>query len=252
MKFYVFPVGKCDSDKGRVFVPGKENGKRVIAPNWVGLVQVHGLNILIDTGMHPVHIESPQATFKGTRYETLICPQMSKSDFILDQLLVIGIKPENINYVVNTHLHFDHAGCNKFFPRATFIVQKDHYLHALSMPDEFPQQYFNLPELNYELILGEMTLVPGMDLIRCPGHVPGMMGVVLRFNNCAPIIIASDAISINDCLVQNNWQASWNSVLAGNSAKRLITLAKISDGQLFFGHDPEWWKTVRKSPDYYE
>lgn len=252
MRFYVLPLGKCDSDKGRVFTPGQGEGKRIIAPIWAGLVQVNDLNVLIDTGMHPVHIKSPQATFKGTRYETLICPEMNKSDFILNQLELIGIKPENIDYVVNTHLHFDHAGCNKFFPKATYIVQKDHYLHALSIPEEFPQQYFNLAELNYELILGEMTLVTGMELIRCPGHVPGMMGVILRFNNSTTIIVASDAISIKDCLVKNNWQASWNPVLAKNSAKRLTSLAKVEDGQLFFGHDPGWWKTVRKSPDYYE
>jgi len=252
VKLYVIPVGQCDNDKGRVFIPGEENGNRIIAPNWVGLIQVFGLNILIDTGMHPNHIELPQATFKGTRYETLICPQMKRNEFILNQLSLISLKSENIDYVVNTHLHFDHAGCNEYFPKATFIVQKDHYLYALSMPDEFPKQYYNLPELNYELILGEMSLVPGIDLIRCPGHVPGMMGVVLRFKNSAPIIIASDAISIKDCIVQNNWQASWNPILARNSANRLISLTNIENGQLFFGHDPEWWKSVRKFPEYYD
>lgn len=252
MKFFVLPVGKCDDDKGLVFTPGQDDGKRMIAPNWAGLIQVDGMNILIDTGMHPVHITTPLTTFQGTRYEKLICPMMDEEDFILHRLAAIGVRPEQIDYVINTHLHFDHAGCNEFFPGAAFIVQKEHYLYARSMPGEFPTRYYHLPELRYDLIDGEMTLIPGVDLIRCPGHVPGMMAVILRFSKSPPIIIASDAISIKECLTTNNWKASWNPLLAGKSAKRLASIAGIESGHLFYGHDPEWWKTIKVSPQYYE
>ncbi len=252
MKFYLLPVGYCDDDKGRVFTPGKDEGVRVVAPNWAGLVQAHGMNILIDTGMHPIHIEKPEATFAGTQYEKNILPIMGKEDTILYQLKKLGLQPGDINFIINTHLHFDHSGCNAFFSNATFIVQREHYQHALTLPEAFPPKYFLLPGLNYDLINGEMALIPGLDLICCPGHVPGMMCVVLRLEKSGTIVIASDAISIKEMLEEDRWEAFWNPTLARSSGRRLAAIAQAELGMLFFGHDPEWWKTVRVAPDYYE
>ena len=252
MKFYVFSVGSCDDDKGLVFTPGRDEGIRLNAPNWVGLIQDKDINILIDTGMHPDHIKNPDTTFAGSVYEGLICPIMSEEDFILNRLNEIGINPNDIDFVINTHLHFDHAGCNTFFPNATFIVQKDHFEYALSLPEVFPHKYFLDPNLTYDLINGEITLIPGVELIRIPGHVPGLMGVIIRLNKSKPIILAGDAISIQECLVDNQWRASWNLKLSKSSAKRLVAITKRESGQLFFGHDPDWWKTVDKSPQFYE
>jgi N-acyl homoserine lactone hydrolase len=252
MKFYVLPVGCCDDDKGGVFTPGKDEGVRMVAPNWAGLVQAHGLNILIDTGMHTVHIDNPGATFAGTRYEKLVFPIMHKEDTILYPLGRLGLEPEDIDIVINTHLHFDHCGGNALFPKATFMVQREHYQHAIIQPETFPPRYFMIPGLNYDLIDGEMTLLPGLDLIRCPGHVPGMMCVVLRMVKTGTIVIASDAISIKEMLDDNNWETCSNPALARNSGKRLAAIAQAESGMLFYGHDPEWWKTVRVAPDYYE
>ena len=93
--------------------------------------------------------------------------------------------------------------------------------------------------------------MPGIDLIRCPGHVPGMMCVILRLENNA-IIIAGDAISVKQNLDDDLWNGYWNPVLARNSAKRLSSIASNLDGHLFFGHDPIWWEQIKLSPDCYD
>lgn len=252
MKFFVLPVGACDDDKGKVFTPGYGEGLRVVAPNWVGLVQAFGLNILIDTGMHPVHIQHPDATFAGTPYETLILPIMREEDSVLHQLKQLGLGAHDINIVINTHLHFDHCGCNAYFPKAVFYVQRDHYQHALTLPEAFPPKYYMIPGLNYNYIDGEMTLFPGFDLIRCPGHVPGMMCVILRLRNSGTLVIASDAISLKESLDLDRWEGFWNPTLARSSAQRLAAIAQAEAGTLFFGHDPDWWESVRVAPQYYD
>jgi N-acyl homoserine lactone hydrolase len=252
MKFYVLPLGSCDDDKGKVFTPGVDEGLRIVAPNWAGLIQVHGLNILIDTGMHPDHIQNPKVTFAGTEYEELILPIMQEQDSILYQLRKIGLGPEQIDFVINTHLHFDHSGCNAFFPRATFLVQREHYEHALTLPEAFPPRYYLLPGLQYELLSGEITLLPGIDLIRCPGHVPGMMCVILHLPQTGTLVIASDAISLKEHLEQGRWEAFWNPALARSSGKRLAAIAAAENGQIFYGHDPAWWRTINLAPDCYE
>jgi len=252
MKFYVLPVGNCEDDKGKVFTPGKDEGLRVVAPNWAGLIQTQELNILIDTGMHPIHIENPYATFKGTQYEDLIIPKMNKEDSILYQLDLLKLKPNDIDFVINTHLHFDHSGCNAFFPNATFLVQREHYRYALDHPEAFPPKYFLVPGLNYQMLDGEMTFIPGIELICAPGHVPGMMCVILRFEKGKTIVIASDAISLKESLEEDLWEGFWNPILAKNSAKRLASITAAENGELFFGHDPDWWKSIKISPKYYE
>ncbi len=252
MKFFVFPLGICNDDKGLVFTPGKDEGVRINTPNWAGLIQAEDLNILIDTGMHPDHINNPLTTFAGTYYEELICPIMTEEDSILHQLNKLGMDPKDIDFVINTHFHFDHAGGNAFFPNATFLVQREHFRHAITQPEVYPPKYYLLPNLQYELIDGDITLITGIELIKCSGHVPGLTCVIIRLKNSGTIIIAGDAISIQECLIDDQWQASWNPKLARNSAKRLATIAKRESGQIFFGHDPEWWKTVKLSPQYYD
>lgn len=252
MRFFVLSLGANDDDKGKVFTPGRDEGKRVVAPNWAGLVQAGDLNILIDTGMHPVHIDNPAATFEDTPYEEWIIPIMTEQDTIVYQLGQIGLVPDDIDYVLNTHLHFDHCGCNYAFPNSTFLIQKDHYEYAVQHPEEFPPEYFLIPGLEYEFLYGELTLIPGMDVVRCPGHVPGLQAVVLRLENAGTLVLAMDAISIAEMITDDLWEAFWNPVLAKHSARRLSSIAEMQGGQLFYGHDPDWWEGVKKVPDFYD
>ncbi len=252
MKFFVLPLGNCDNDKGLVFTPGQGDGLRIQSPIWAGLIQADHLNILIDTGMHPDHIANPKSTFASTYYEDLICPVMSEQDFILNQFEKIDIKPEYIDFVINTHLHFDHAGCNAFFPKATFILYKEHFQYAIKNPEYFPPRYFLIPGLHYDLIEGDCHLIPGVEMIKCSGHVPGLGCIIIRLENSGTIVIAGDAISIRENMDNDQWGASWDPILARNSAARLSAIAEKEFGQIFFGHDSEWWKTVKQAPQYYD
>lgn len=251
MKLYVLPLGSCKTDKEKVFTPGKDEGVWIEAPIWASLIQVESLNILIDTGMHPIHIKVPQATFAGTPYAEWIHPLMREEDIVVNQLGQLGLTPEDIDFVVNTHLHFDHAGGNCAFSKSIFLVQKEHYQHALTMQETFPPRYFLLPDLTYELIEGEMTLVPRVEILRSPGHVVGMQTVVVRLPETGTIVLASDAIPLKENMREDRWRSTWNPKMARASARRLQAIAEAEEGQLFFGHDPEWWKGVKVSPDYY-
>ena len=251
MKLNILPLGYCGNDKEKIFTPKKDYGEWIEVPIWATLIQSDNLNILVDTGMHPQHIEEPGATFAGTPYEGWILPKMDWADSLNSRLEEIGLKPKDINIVINTHLHFDHAGGNYLFPHATFLVQGDHFQHALEMPEAFPPKYYLIPGLNYDRLGGEITLIPGVDIIRSPGHVPGMQTVIVRLSQSGTIVLASDAISLKEHLVEDHWEGYWNPKLARSSALRMRTIASMENGNIFYGHDPDWWKSVRKSPEYY-
>ena len=113
---------------------------------------------------------------------------------LLDRLRDRGLNPDDIDIVVNTHLHFDHCGGNTriergkvvpTFPNARYVVQKAEYEHALQ-PNErdrasyFAQNYAPLQDAGQlRLIEATPTIAPGVELIRVPGHTANMMCVKL-------------------------------------------------------------------------
>ncbi len=251
MRLYILPLGECDCDKGRALTPGSGEGERIVIPIWAALVQVEGLNILFDTGMHPVHIADPQATFRGTPFAAFITPLMKEKDRLENRLAEIGLAPQDIHFVVNTHLHFDHAGANYLFTHSVVLVQRDHYQQACDTIASFQPRYWRLPDLTYELVEGDVNLAPGVQLIKAPGHVKGFQAPVIRLPNSGTVVIAGDAISLEEKLREDNWEGTWNPVQSRASARRLAAIAQAEGGKIILGHDPELWKTLKLSPEYY-
>lgn len=251
MRFYILPLGWADCDKGLVLTPGSDVGKRIILPIWASLVQYEGLNILFDTGMHPVHITDPQTTFGGTPYSDLIVPMMKEEDRIENRLAEIGLEPQDIHIVVNTHIHFDHAGCNYLFTNSLIYVQRDHYEQAYNTPVSFQPEYWYLPNLTYEFVEGDVTLAPGVEILRLPGHCQGFQAPVIRLPDSGTMVMAGDAISMEENLTEDNWAGTWSPIKSRASAKRMAAIAQAEGGQILFGHDPEFWKTLKLSPEYY-
>lgn len=251
MRLYFLPLGACDCDKGKVLTPGRDEGVRIMAPVWAALIQSGGVNILVDTGMHPVHVEDPDHTWGNTDERDLIKPVMTKQDYVVSRLHEIEVHPDDIRYVINTHLHFDHAGCNASFPSSEFIVQQDHYEHAIAHPEECPHEFFRLPNLVYRGISGDKKLAEGVDIVRTPGHTPGHQSVVVRLPESGTIILCSDAIYLEEAYRDNYFEGTWNTEESKKSAARLAEIAEKENGKLIFGHDPEQWKTIKKAPGFY-
>jgi glyoxylase-like metal-dependent hydrolase (beta-lactamase superfamily II) len=105
-----------------------------------------------------------------------------------------GVRPEDIDIVVNTHLHFDHCGGNTrvekgkvvpAFPNAKYIVRKGEFDHAMHPNERDRASYF---QENYaplqaaglvSLVEGDTAVAPGVELVRAPGHNADMQCVKL-------------------------------------------------------------------------
>jgi len=136
-------------------------------------------NILIDTGVGTKWTEKQRAIYNITHETTII-----------DSLARLGLAPEDIDIVVNSHLHFDHCGANTTirdgrieptFPNARYLVQRGEYEHACSPNERDRASYLKenweplLEAGQLEFIDGDCEIAPGVFLEVVPGHNKNMM-----------------------------------------------------------------------------
>lgn len=112
-----------------------------------------------------------------------------------DGLRALGVAPADISLVINTHLHFDHAGGNTrrdesgeiraSFPNARYVVQRGEYGYATHTNERtaasyFPHNFVPLHETGrLELLEGEREVVAGIRVVPAPGHTPHHQGVLI-------------------------------------------------------------------------
>ena len=192
--------------------------------------------------MHPVHIGEPRHTFGGSPLDDAILPVMGPGDRLEPRLAEAGLALADVTHVVNTHLHFDHCGQNDRFAGTAITVQRDAYETAVA-EDRYAREYFERPELRYDLVDGDLELVPGVELIRAPGHAPGLQAVLVRLP-ARTVLLCSDAIAVREQLERDNWLACADPAQARASARRLVGIAEAAGATMLFGHDPAQWREL--------
>jgi N-acyl homoserine lactone hydrolase len=252
VRLYILDLGRCDVDKGAVLTPGSGDGTRIQIPIVGYLIQTgDGRNILVDTGIHRKHIADPLATHRGKPFAKVLTVMMRPEDDIANRLGEIGLRPDDVDVLVSTHFHFDHAGNHADFGRARILVQRECYEAARSS-DRYPRDLFDLPHLHYEMVDGDTDIAPGVRLLETSGHVPGHQSVLVRLPKTGSVILAIDAIYTPENVETDNWGVYTDPDRARASARRLVELASAEGALLIYGHDPAQWATLRKAPAYYD
>lgn len=139
------------------------------------LIRANGKNILVDTGLGPKEDEKFRRMFAVERTPT-----------ILESLKRLGLRPDDIHLVINTHLHFDHAGGNTIrendgtikpaFPKARYFIQHGEFEDAARANERTRASYRSdnftpIEHINqWEFLHGDTELVPGVTAIVTAGH----------------------------------------------------------------------------------
>jgi N-acyl homoserine lactone hydrolase len=253
LKLYLIDLGHCDVDKGMVLTPGNDVGKRIVIPIVGYLIETDdGQHILVDSGMHRKHIEDPEATFRGMAFNDFLTVLMNPEDDIANRLGELGLKAEDIDILVSTHFHFDHAGNHGDFGASRIVTQREALEYAKAHPGAFPDDIWDLPHLNYETVDGDVELVPGVELIKTNGHAPGHMSVLVRLPKTGPVLLAIDAIYTQENMETDNWSGYMDPAAALESAHRLAEIAEREGAMLITGHDPAQWAKLKLAPAYYD
>src|SRR5215469_2151187 len=151
-----------------------------------------GLNsILVRTGEHNVLIETGIGPKLDDRMRHVFEPQGK----LMRSFEQAGVSPDEIDIVINTHLHFDHCGWNTVrekgrvratFPRARYYVQEGELHHARLQLERDRVSYLtdNYDPLvesgQMHLLRGPSEVVPGVSVEVFPGHTEHMQAVILK------------------------------------------------------------------------
>jgi len=223
--------------------------ERVPVPSAL-IVTDDGARILVDTGMPEHYIGNSTLIPNKANRMTAV---MEAKHTARHQLSLIGLRPQDIDYVIATHFDWDHAGANAEFAGATFFVQRTHLEAARSDHERFWPALWDVPGLRYHVLDGDAEPVPGFRLLETGGHVPGHQSVVVRLPQTGLVIFAVDAIKSQHQLDHGEWEVTAFDQ-ARRSGERLAALAKEAGTNclLIFGHDADQWTALRHAPEWYE
>lgn len=163
-------LGKLKTSKGQMtyFVDwGKEIWSAIVT--WY--IKAMGQNVLIDTGISYSDI---QKYLYGRTYEEINSFEQALNS--------VGITPEDVDIVIQTHLHYDHCGNTHKCKNAKVIVQEEELKFAYSPHVLFYGSYnlSFLKDLRFSIVSGDNEILPGIRVILIPGHSPGTQAVSIE------------------------------------------------------------------------
>jgi len=237
-------------DGGAYFsVVPKSLWSRKVAPDENNLVP-SGLNsVLIRTGDKNILIE----TGIGNKLPERMVRIYGQPAELLDSLKAAGLVPDDIDIVINSHLHFDHCGWNTVrnnggvvptFPKANYYVQEGEWKHAHENLRDgvsyFTENYDPLVESGQmQLLRGNQQIVPGVSVEVFPGHTRDMQAIIVNSGGKTACYI-SDLIP-SSAHLDLYWLMSFDlyPVESIESRKRYYSRAIPERWLTMFTHDPE-------------
>jgi N-acyl homoserine lactone hydrolase len=251
-KLFFLQGGFINIDRS-IFLTGTGMGKCIKAAVYSVLLIHEQGPILIDVGLNPDGLKDPESAW-GPRAK-LIKPELREEDDIRNRLRELGLSTSDIRMVVLTHLHWDHTGGLRFFSHCPIMVQNAEYRFAFH-PDgfvsgQYMRNHFDYP-LDFRLIEGDQIILPGISVIKTPGHTPGHQSILVRLVSGKAYIFPGDAVCLRENLTlkipsSNNW----SNEQAMDSIYRLDHLSRLLKAKIIPSHDLDEWEALRKSPAFY-
>jgi glyoxylase-like metal-dependent hydrolase (beta-lactamase superfamily II) len=231
-------------------IPADERNRIVLAMRCL-LVETRDALLLIDTGAG----NKESAKFIDIfGLDNLPADSARYATRLEEALAAAGHGIDDIDIVVDTHLHFDHAGGNTrrnadgaielAFPRARYVVQRGEYEWAHIRNERIQASYLphNFEPVmqagRFDLVDGDNEIVPGVRLLKTPGHTPHHQSVIVRSGGETACYLA-DLVPTSAHLPLP-WTMGYDvePLVTLETKRRLLQQARDEQWLLVFEHDP--------------
>jgi glyoxylase-like metal-dependent hydrolase (beta-lactamase superfamily II) len=192
IEFHIFSTGRVLLDGGAMFgVIPRPLWEKKMAPDARNRITLSMNSVLIRAGGKRILVETGAGDKMNQKFRDIYGLDGPR---LAEGLRAYDLQPEDIDIVVNTHLHFDHCGGNTrldkdkvvpAFPNARYVTQRGEFDHA-THPNErdhasyFPENFAPIEAAGrFEFLDDDRAIVPGVELIRVPGHTADMQCVKL-------------------------------------------------------------------------
>ncbi|HPI93320.1 MAG TPA: N-acyl homoserine lactonase family protein [Deltaproteobacteria bacterium] len=205
-------------------------GVRMDFPILAFYLEGAGKKILVDTGgcdpQDPVH-GPHRAPYVREKDQDVVSALRKK----------VGVDPDEIDIVINNHLHWDHCAGNDLFPNAEIIVQKRELESALNPVPLLSVAYIRkyLEEVRYTTVDGDREIVPGVSVLLTPGHTEGLQCVLVETPG-KRYLLTGDCVPLYESM---NHNPPWPNGLFVNLREYYETQVKVSKlgASIIPGHD---------------
>ena len=274
MKVYVLDNGRLQMDKN-LMIAGSNQAtfENPNAPNELTEFPIYTVfidhpeaKILFDTACNPNAMGEngrwPYPTQNGFPYTA------DENCYLPNRLEQIGVDPKEVDYVVASHLHLDHAGCLEYFTNAVVIVHNDELNGTMQGYARNQKQGAYIwadidawikNDLTWRTIKryeDDLEIVDGVKVLNFgSGHAWGMIGLQIETEELGTVILASDAIYTKESMEETLKPPGilYDSIGWHRTVEKIKKLAQEKNADIWFGHDSEQFEGFRKSAEgYYE
>jgi glyoxylase-like metal-dependent hydrolase (beta-lactamase superfamily II) len=237
--------GTYVGDGGAFFgIIPKTMWQRKTAPDDLNRITVSCNSIVVRTGKQTILIETGIGNKLSERTKGFFLPQ----EKLLESLHAAKVAPEEIDIVINSHLHFDHCGWNTVykdgktiatFPNAKYFAPKGEWEHGKLQTERDRVSYISDnydPLINsgqMQLIEGNAEIAPGISVEVWPGHTRNMWAVFIRSGGKAA------------CYISDLIPTTWHLDVAWAMAYDLFPLEVLENRKRYYARAiPEQWLTL--------
>jgi len=259
IQLYFFECGTLKCEK-HLITMNRGIGEPFEIPVPFFLIKHPKANILFDLGNALPVAKNPEQHWGDV--VNAYFPVMTEEQYVVNQLKNVGVKPEDIDYVVLSHLHLDHAGAVGEFPNATYIAQREElkwaYVHDFYQKGAYIRADFDR-DVKWLLLDGEAD--DGYDILGdgtvticfTPGHTPGHQSLVVRLENSGTFFLAADACYTEETLNEDVLPGLvWSPPHTVKSIQKMRYAQNTLGTTIITGHDPDTWPKYRLAPEFYD
>ena len=245
-KLFAYTCGHLTLPR-RFLLHGAEGWVRVPVPAY--LIEHAKGRALFDSGLHLRTQTEPEAhvgdiLFKFHQFD------VAAGEDVAARLSASHIDPGRIDLVINSHLHFDHAGGNALLPNADILVQGREWDHACACGTRhgYVVGDFDTGQ-RVRRIDGEHDVFGDGSVVCIPtyGHTPGHQSLRVR-TEAGEFVLCGDACYLRQSLEQMHTPGIVADREAALAVFRRFLAMQAQGARIMFGHDLDFWQSVPQAP----